>query len=334
MNTPAPQQYYPQNSQVSSERVCGADTVAFQPRLDYNSEDRHFVQDWILPTGKWKFLGVFDGHGAGTEAVEFVTNTLPAKIQESISSNLDLATLTDDEIRQAIWDPDTNKSSVKVLRGRTGTTALLALVDPFEVIHIASLGDCQALICERPAEDLEWDVKLLTKQHNCMNQHEVDRVREEHPDEKECVKDYRTLGLITLTRALGDMPFKLPAIYTQRVFALATPPFHENYRFHEIIDRNRTPPYLSTAADIIHLRPSASTTKPILILASDGLADLYAKTGKGDITKALSSWLTKYTVKDETNAAVDLLFDVFGGFQENVRSKGRVDDITIVFLSL
>ena len=31
------------------------------------------------------------------------------------------------------------------------------------------------------------------------------------------------------------MPFKLPPIYTERVLALATPPFHKNYKIDELI---------------------------------------------------------------------------------------------------
>jgi hypothetical protein len=43
--------------------VHGAHTVAFQPsrRPEYRSEDRHFVENWELANGTWKFIGVFDG---------------------------------------------------------------------------------------------------------------------------------------------------------------------------------------------------------------------------------------------------------------------------------
>ena len=73
--------------------------------------------------------------------------------------------------------------------------------------------------------------------------------------------------------AIGDMPFKLPPIYTERVLALATPPFHENYKIGELITRNRTPPYLSNRAEVkyIDLATMDSNSMPILILCSDGL---------------------------------------------------------------
>jgi len=123
------------------------------------------------------------GHGAGHEAVNFVVETLPGMIKASLESavgstgtvskftieeilvqcisgiddrikadlvNLfpdgptQISKLTDDEIRNIITDPETGNSYVDILRARTGTTALVALVDPLKSLHVASLGDCEA----------------------------------------------------------------------------------------------------------------------------------------------------------------------------------------------
>lgn len=123
------------------------------------------------------------GHGAGHEAVDFVVETLPGMIKASLESavgstdavsestieemlvqcisdiddrigadlvNLfpggprQISKLTDDEIRSIITDPETGNSYMKILRARTGTTALIALVDPLKSLHVASLGDCEA----------------------------------------------------------------------------------------------------------------------------------------------------------------------------------------------
>ena len=55
-----------------------------------------------------------------------------------------IAKLTDDEIRSTIRDPETGNSYVQIMRARTGTTALIALIDPLKSLHVASLGDCEA----------------------------------------------------------------------------------------------------------------------------------------------------------------------------------------------
>jgi pyruvate dehydrogenase phosphatase len=122
------------------------------------------------------------GHGAGHEAVDFVVETLPGMIKASLESAFSteavinsiieeilvqcisgiddrikadfvnffpggprqISKLTDDEIKSTIADPETGKSYVQIMRARTGTTALVALIDPLKCLHVASLGDCEA----------------------------------------------------------------------------------------------------------------------------------------------------------------------------------------------
>ena len=55
-----------------------------------------------------------------------------------------ISKLTDDEIKNIITDPETGNSYVQIMRARTGTTALVALIDPHKSLHVASLGDCEA----------------------------------------------------------------------------------------------------------------------------------------------------------------------------------------------
>ena len=55
-----------------------------------------------------------------------------------------MSELSDDEIKSIIKDPETEYSCVRILRARTGTTALITLVDPSRSLHIANLGDCEA----------------------------------------------------------------------------------------------------------------------------------------------------------------------------------------------
>lgn len=139
------------------------------------------------------------------------------------------------------------------------------------------------------------------------------------------------------------MPFKLPYIYTERVFALATPPFHPNYGYEALSNRMKTPPYLSTTSDIFHVRANTTTTR--LILASDGLMDIVARTRKSQsITEALKSWNNgrSATFEKGTNLATDLLFDLLDGQKEDgyfpkffMPMPGRrVDDTTTLVLDV
>ncbi|KAF8907859.1 phosphatase 2C-like domain-containing protein [Gymnopilus junonius] len=372
-------------AQLSAASVtCGAHTVAFQPRnTKYPTEDRCLIEEWELPNGNWKFIGVFDGHGAGHEAVDFVVETLPGIIKASLTSEIEasdiiltsaierilvqcisevddrikddfckffpggpdqISKLSSDEIKTVIRDPETGYSFVQIMRARTGTTAIVAVIDPSKSLHIASLGDCDAVLGAK--NDVgNWEVKTLSKRHNASNEAEANRIRSEHPDEVECIVQSRTLGLITLTRAIGDTLFKLPPIYTERILALSTPPFHENYNIGALLSRNITPPYLSNISEVEHVDLSSlsSDTTPMLILCSDGLSDLYSRRShRSDISRDIEMWLTKSTPLGIDNLALSLLWDALGGNEglemasrliKGIPGK-RVDDTTVVVLQL
>lgn len=100
--------------------------------------------------------------------------------------------------------------------------------------------------------------------------------------------------------AVGDQLFKLPAVYTTRVFLNAAAQFKIHTPLGEIVPRIRTPPYLSNAPGVRHvaLRSAFPPEEPagaqdtareqararFLILASDGLVDL--TDGDGDVADA------------------------------------------------
>jgi pyruvate dehydrogenase phosphatase len=144
--------------------------------------------------------------------------------------------------------------------------------------------------------------------------------------------------------AIGDTQFKLPPIYTERVFSLATPPFHPNSKVSELLARNLTPPYLSNRAEVEHidLAPLDPHGMPILILCSDGLVDLYRRSKAGDMAQAIQLWLPASRCEASNNLALDLLWHALGGDKGiDLSSKivrgtynKRVDDTTVVVLRL
>ncbi|KAJ7700363.1 phosphatase 2C-like domain-containing protein [Mycena rosella] len=360
----------------SSRVISGAHVLSFQPTKEPN-EDRYLVEEWPLHTGLWRFFAVFDGHGAGTEAVEFVLAALPSAIKSALSTltsedisdariedvlvncmrHVDMRIQTDflalfpgviddlsqDDIHRAIRDPDSvqGHSRIEVLRARTGTTAVVALVDPTRSIHVASLGDCDAVL---GTTSKKGHPKILSKRHNCTNDSEVERIRAEHPGEIECVntETSRTLGLIAVTRAMGDTLFKIPAGYTERVAPLSLPPMHPNYDLQGLAARNITPPYLSNIAEVMHLsllRTDVLAAPPLLIMASDGLINILSRTKRGpQISEAASSWCSAALSEATQNMAVNILWDALQPEDgENLYKSmvdgqygRRVDDITII----
>jgi pyruvate dehydrogenase phosphatase len=144
------------------------------------------------------------------------------------------------------------------------------------------------------------------------------------------------------------MSFKLPPIYTERVLALATPPFHEHYNIGELTSRNSTPPYLSNRAEVKHvdLATVGPNSMPLLILCSDGLCDLYKRRSPiSNLPKDVQLWLTTSSpIECRGNLAFELLWDALkgdGGVQTATAIKivrgmpgRRIDDTTVVVIQV
>ena len=58
----------------------------------------------------------------------------------------EISKMTDNEVKQRLKGPNSqsNSSCVEAFRARTGTTALVVLLDPHSFLHVSSLGDCDA----------------------------------------------------------------------------------------------------------------------------------------------------------------------------------------------
>ncbi|KAJ3982830.1 protein serine threonine phosphatase 2C [Lentinula detonsa] len=163
-------------------------------------------------------------------------------------------------------------NNMKITRAMRGTTVLIVLISPDGGMWTASLGDCQAVLGQK--QTLTWTTTILSTNHNAAEPSEVARLKLEHPGEESVVENNRVLGLIAVTRAIGDYQFKLPSIYTKRVFALTVPGMNRPGHHAQMIqDCNLTPPYVSGMPDVNYVKLDG--TKACLILCSDGLLDLY-----------------------------------------------------------
>ncbi|KAJ7223727.1 phosphatase 2C-like domain-containing protein [Mycena haematopus] len=354
------------------------DTVSIQPcpTPSERTQDRLIVADWRISDQTWRFHAVFDGH-AGHDTVDHVASTLPAALHDALVAALaagppdvseilrrtiadvdarigrdmldlfpdGVADMSDDAVAALINDNGAN--SAKVLRCMRGSTVLVALIGPDLDVWVASLGDCQCVLGAKTASG-EWQTTVLSSNHNGADATEVARIRNEHPGEDECILNDRVLGAIAVTRAMGDFLFKLPAIYTTRVFLNSTPGFQFSSKIADFLGRNLTPPYLSAQSDVQHMHvPSLGASEVFLVLASDGLVDLSGDTYGMDHREPLvggKKWVEVLSREGRTgNAALYLLRDAMGSDAEAVSSlltveseggKRWMDDTTIIFTKL
>jgi len=294
---------------VSSDgRSFGA---SLQPHVGSANEDRYLIMDLSLPNGVWSLTCVFDGHG-GPEIADYLVTELPSFIKAGLLPTITNLDGVSDVLSRAIYDMDeaikrdlleifpeeadeiatmsdaTVKARVndqssgglnyqKTLRCLRGSTILLALIDPTKKhLWVLNLGDGVAVLGSRPDTSLSWNTSILSDNHNGNNPAEVDRIKQEHPDEPECIFDDRVLGNLAVTRAVGDHAFKLPRIYTEKIFLNVEPGFRVPAAIESFIPRNLSPPYVSNIASVRHVDLHAqSSCEYFILMCSDGLVDLY-----------------------------------------------------------
>lgn len=120
----------------------------------------------------------------------------------------------------------------------------------------------------------------------------------------------------TLNLALGDFYFKLPAMYTHRVFLNTEPGFQSPDKVRSFISRNLTPPYLSGVPDVRHVDLTAlKSSEVFLILCTDGLMDCYDDDRlklQDDLGPRWVRHVGKQS-KEPGNLALSLLRDALGG---------------------
>lgn len=146
--------------------------------------------------------------------------------------------------------------------------------------------------------------------------------------------------------AVGDFLFKLPTVYTTRIFMNAKPGFQFSSKIADFLGRNLTPPYMSAESDVQHVHvPTLGATEAFLVLASDGLVDLSGDTyGYDHRDPAIGGkkWVEVLGRKERTgNGALYLLRDAMGQDEDavssmlTVESEARwMDDTTVLFSNL
>lgn len=150
----------------------------------------------------------------------------------------------------------------------SGSCATLAYVNETD-LYVANAGDCKAVLGQQ-VEDETFVAKLLTNEHTAENVDEVNRLNNQHPNEKnQVIRNGRLLGDLAPLRAFGDARYKWPARIMKHVLNVANPNVISIYGENLIPANYKSPPYLTAEPEVIHhfLTPRDK----FLILATDGL---------------------------------------------------------------
>ncbi|KAG8836340.1 hypothetical protein FRC17_005626 [Serendipita sp. 399] len=243
-------------------------------------EDDHAEAIVYSPSGSpWHFWAVIDGH-VGWETSSALAERLIPSVNGALQglyrhkaspSNRDI----DSAITQAFLTLDdefVNKSLEKALNSSSrsdaahilsqalsGAVALLAFYDKSAgQVKIALTGDLRA-VRGRRASDGKWETTVLTVEQDGANEEEAARIRKEHPDEPDVIKDGRVLGWQP-TRMFGDAGLKWSKESQQEV--------RNRFLGNRLRDAVKTPPYV-TAEPVV----TTADVQPgdFLILGCDGI---------------------------------------------------------------
>ncbi|KAJ7466170.1 phosphatase 2C-like domain-containing protein [Mycena galericulata] len=284
---------------VTTDQVLPNGIRIHQSTLPTKGDDRTV----ILPFKHGTMIAIFDGHYS-SQLAEFAAQHLPqrvadhfdptaldldqtiVKIFEDFDQSLILPVTglfrSGEDWSDTHWEDRSNVHAVvgysnedaQFREGRravVGTTVLIGIIDTAKKgIWVVSLGDSDA-VCGRMQQG-EMVPVVMSDRHNCTNEKELKRLLEEHPGEKELVQNNRVLGLLAVTRALGDHQLKVRSRFlADRILSYFYPSPIPPVAFEDWDHRGHlTPPYLSSSPSIqrYDLQPG-----DMLVFASDGLRD-------------------------------------------------------------
>ncbi|KAG1785736.1 phosphatase 2C-like domain-containing protein [Suillus plorans] len=318
--------------------------ASLQPHVSSVNEARYLIMDLSLPNGVWNLNCVFDGHG-GHETADYLVAELPSLLMAGLLPTVTNLEGVSDVLTRAIFDVDeaikrdflkifpeevdeiatmsdiTVKARVndqfsgglnhqKALRCLRGSTILLTLVDPTKKhLWVLNLGDGLVALGSKRDASSQWNASILSDNYNGNNPAEADRIKQQHPGEPEFIFDDRVLGNLAVTRAVGDQSFKLPRIYTEKIFLNVEPGFRVPAAIESFIRRNLSPPYVSNIASVRYLDlHEQSNCDCFILMCSDGLVDLYMD--DPDHVESLTSLVQKWVgivgdvVKDDVQEAM------------------------------
>ncbi|ODV96029.1 hypothetical protein PACTADRAFT_49449 [Pachysolen tannophilus NRRL Y-2460] len=241
----------------------------------------------------WMFWGVFDGHAGWNtsaklkdELIDHVINQLDeiykfnpdrklriVPSSETIDDAIKSGFLKlDDEIVnksiEKLFNSTIDKTSVAnlLMPALSGSCGLLSFYDTHsKILKVAVAGDSRALLGSLNEDGSQWTVNQLSIDQTGSNPEEVERIKSEHPNEPNAIRNGRILGSLEPSRSFGDARYKWSADIQAKVynkfFGRKSPPNLES------------PPYV-TAEPVITTTKIDESKNQFLVMASDGLYEM------------------------------------------------------------
>ena len=255
----------------------------------------------------WAFFGTFDGHSGWTTSDKLKRELVPYVIK-ALLPIYDKASYNGHEVADAMQrgfvDLDRDlvyKSAESVLKdtamekaqavqqlmpAMSGSCGLLAFYDSITSnLHVAVTGDSRAIYGTMPKEG-QCNVRALSEDQTGSTVSEVHRLRAEHPNEENVVRNGRILGGLEPSRAFGDARYKWSSSVQSKIAE----------KFY-----GRRPPAALLSPPYVTARPEVTSTKidlsqnGFLVMGTDGLYEMLTNE---EIAELVVNWRAKFDSKE------------------------------------
>ncbi|KAL7279102.1 hypothetical protein ACG7TL_006940 [Trametes sanguinea] len=162
-----------------------------------------------------------------------------------------------------------------LLRAFQGTTLVLALVNlDHRFMWAAGVGDSSVALSTISAAG-KRSAELLCKHHTFKDPQEYYRTVMAHHSSEKVVVDYdnRLLGLLRMSRAIGDLPFKMERAYMQNLFRYL--PEYEPENMALFAEKIVNPPYITAKPSVRFVDlETVWRQDPVILLFTDGVDNI------------------------------------------------------------
>lgn len=260
----------------------------------------------------WMFWGVFDGHSGWTTSatlrqslISYVArelNTTYTSATTAQSSNLNLPTpssidaaikrgflaldksIVQDSVAQVLRNKSKAQAASLLAPALSGSCALLSFYDSSsKTLRVACTGDSRAVLGRRStSNDAKWIAMPLSVDQTGGTPSEASRLRAEHPNEPDVVRNGRVLGGLEPSRAFGDATYKWSKEIQDKI--------KKEYLGRSANPNIRTPPYV-TAEPVVTTTQVQPEKGDFVVMATDGLWEMLTNE---EVVGLVGSWLEKH----------------------------------------
>lgn len=256
----------------------------------------------------WMFWGVFDGHSGWTTSaklrqtlISYVARELNTTYTSSTGaqhtlptpSSIDAAikrgflaldkSIVHDSVAQVMKNKSKAQAAALLAPAISGSCALLSFYDSAtKTLRVACTGDSRAVLGRRSTNNAaRWVAMPLSVDQTGGNEEEAARLRAEHPNEPNVVRNGRVLGGLEPSRAFGDATYK---------WSKETQDFLRKDYFGRANGNIQTPPYV-TAEPVVTTTKVQPEKGDFVVMATDGLWEMLTNE---EVVGLVGSWLEKH----------------------------------------